>query len=569
LIAIITSTSKAAESHNRFGLRWAVQHCLLAFVLPVALFLVFRPEKYSLTPNGLDPFFYTGYVTNFDDIAREIGSNYYFVSRWSAYLPGRIFAELAGPTNGRLLYRWVLSSGVLLSVWSLGRRWQWSLSQELIVGFSILASPIFARALFTDYVEHFVVPAGCVLLSQALHVSRPPARSIALGVLLALLVVANPYSVVAAVPPLLVYSFGAPNPLTQTAKRSFLIVLGFGSTLLMGLVWFRSRYGIDDVYAPTVSFVRNNTGFVDPLKSPNVQWMAAFLWIYIPGVLLVVFRCNRTLWKKYRHHGGAALWWITLVIYGFQWVDQFLRDGPSLELPYYFVLVYPTIALLTALIVGSVVWTRFTGILTVACWAVLLLRLGPFRNRIAEGLAGLALIGVVLIVVVGISRKFPVSAAALLVLVVVSMQVAAPSYDPTSYHPYNLSPEYQNVFGGETARTDSLLEDTIWLEDELDLLPTDAGLFFAASGEATNMVGIYGPHVTGHLVAISDTFPPIDEPMLASLKAFGANPIVLFGPRENVDRAREVFGQYFVFSELDLGSSPRLGYHLVVLNRSR
>jgi hypothetical protein len=552
---------------SREQVKWWFGHCVASLALPVVLFWATRPEQYSLTPNGLDPFFYTGYVTNFDDIAREIGDKYYFVSRWSAYLPGRLFAELAGPSNGRLWYRLFLTSAVLLSFWSLGRRWEWKAGQKLLVGLSIVASPIFARSLFTDYVEHFVVPAGCVLVSQAMHTSRTVARSLVLGVLFALIAVANPYAILPVLPALLVYCVSLPPSPFEILKRGVPIGLGASLTIIAGLFWYRSHYGIQNVYLPTFTFMRNNVGFVDPLRSPRLDWMTAFLWIYVPGLILVVMRFGKTFWNDAKAGGYTIVWWILASFYAFQWFDQFLRHGPSLEIPYYFVLIYPATALVLALLIGSKRWTLAQVSFMTVSWILLVLRIGPLKYRMPNRIGILAGLVIAVVFILLISKWSRPISLSLLVLLIISSQVSAPVYDPSSYHPYNLSPEYSKVFAGDQTKSAGLFGDTLWMESELDKLPSDSGLFFCAGGEATNMVGVYGPHVTGHLVQLPENGGALAAPMLASLVAFRSHPIVLFGPPSFVAKARSMLETQLPLRYMDLGTSPVLRYQLSILNR--
>ena len=77
------SSDTASRGDDRRWL-WFVSYCA---ALPVALFLALQPERYSLTPNSLDPVFYTGYASNFDDVLNAAGDRHYFVTRWTAYYP--------------------------------------------------------------------------------------------------------------------------------------------------------------------------------------------------------------------------------------------------------------------------------------------------------------------------------------------------------------------------------------------------------------------------------------------------------------------------------------------------
>ena len=76
--------------------RWPSREVAAALALSLVLYVVLRPENYGLTPTHLDPFFYSGYAINFDDVMNAVQDRHYFVSRWSAYYPGYIADALAG-----------------------------------------------------------------------------------------------------------------------------------------------------------------------------------------------------------------------------------------------------------------------------------------------------------------------------------------------------------------------------------------------------------------------------------------------------------------------------------------
>jgi hypothetical protein len=186
---VIGVVSFGSSGPNR---RWWLTRLPLSAVFSCVIFFGLRPEPFGLTPNGLDPFFYTGYAINFHELIREIGGRYYFVSRWSSYYPNYLLTKLLGDTAGRLAWRYLLSIAILLSIWHLGRRWKWSLHLELLVGLTVLTMPMFARAFLTDYVEYSVVAYGLLLAVQCLESEHTNFRSMAIGVLCGTILVANP-----------------------------------------------------------------------------------------------------------------------------------------------------------------------------------------------------------------------------------------------------------------------------------------------------------------------------------------------------------------------------------------
>jgi len=202
-----------------------------AVILPLVLYLVLRPENYGLTPNSLDPVFYSGYATNFDDILNAVGGRHYFVSRWSSYLPMYLFSRVFGPFTGRLLWRLVMAAGILVTLWLFGRRHHWNRAQQFLIGVLVLTMPMFVRAFFTDYGEHFVVAFGIVLVCLCLRERQTIASTLAIGTVAALLVVANPIAVTAVGPPLVACLLALPAA-AAGAVIDVVVLLGLGALAL-------------------------------------------------------------------------------------------------------------------------------------------------------------------------------------------------------------------------------------------------------------------------------------------------------------------------------------------------
>ena len=100
-----------------------------------------------------------------------------------------------------------------------------------------------------------------------------------------------------------------------------------------------------------------------------------------------------------------------------------------------------------------------------------------------------------------IGKRSPAGAVGLAVIFGLFAQVAAPPYRPFEYHPFDDSPGYDTVFfSPATSRSSRDFAEALWLEDQLDSLPTDVNLFFAPSASATNVTGIYAPIVTHKLL---------------------------------------------------------------------
>lgn len=493
-----TASAEESRSDSR---RWWRHHFAWAFIIPPALFVLLRPERFGITPNFLDPFFYTGYTINFDDILREVDDDRYFVTRWSVYQPGRPFAAVFGPYWGRLALRWVVASAILLSVWHLGRQWRWSRQTELLVGLVTLTTPMFGRAFFTDYTEWFFVSFGVILICQSLEPLATVWRSALIGSLGALLVIANPLAATIIVCPGVAYIALArrrrQHPWTQVVTG----LAAFAGTFLVGYLAYRWLYGIPNVYQPTIDYAENALGVRDPLKSPRLTWMGSFTWIYIPALMLFAFAVLPPLRRVLLAHPIAVLSFLFLAVqYGYQWYEQFPRDGDGLEVSYYWALVLPALTVATAIMIGLGNWSTRSASITAAAWVAVLVVFSLVDLRMPAGwvFGGIAVacVGVVTLLALKFEVHMPI---AFLTIAALIWQVGSPRYDPSEFHPFNVDAYYERVFFEAGSQGDRSLEEAIWLEDRLDELPTDVGAYFySGGGIPAGIVGIYGPHVAGN-----------------------------------------------------------------------
>ena len=351
-----------------------VSYVAASLVLAIALYVVLRPENYGLTPNSLDPLFYSGYAINFDDVLNAAGQRHYFVSRWTAYLPGYVSDQIAGPFLGRLLLRLVLASLVLSSLWVLGARQRWTWAQRVFIGGLVVSMPMFTRAFFTDYVEYMVVALGICLVALCLRENASVGSSALVGALAAAIVIANPIAITAVAVPLGVYILLASSGVRRRLAMSATVVVAGILLVSVGLIWFRWRYGLENVYRPSIEFARNYEGR-DGFKSPRLDWLWYFTWLFATPLILVVAAGVgiRRVVRFERFEIAAFV--LCGLQYAYQWIDQFVRDGNGLEVSYYWSFAYPTFAVALALLVGKITAdTRsLTLYLLLAGWVVVLL----------------------------------------------------------------------------------------------------------------------------------------------------------------------------------------------------
>src|SRR3954469_13972284 len=127
----------------------------LLLVSPLAAFwlMQFKPV---MQDGFLDPYFYTGYITNFQDMFARSGATYYGV-RFGLILPGHLAVSLFGPIHGYFVLRYVLALVAGMPFYFLVRQ-LYGAGIALPVYVLLLTSPFFARTLLWDHPDAAGMP---------------------------------------------------------------------------------------------------------------------------------------------------------------------------------------------------------------------------------------------------------------------------------------------------------------------------------------------------------------------------------------------------------------------------
>ncbi|MEZ5409916.1 MAG: hypothetical protein R2761_17945 [Acidimicrobiales bacterium] len=560
------AVARLGRLHRVGGDRF-VHRLAAAILLPLVLFLVLQPETFGITPNNLDPMFYTGLGINFDD-AVKVGANHYFITRWSAWYPLYLADQVAGPFWGRLVLRWAATSAVLIGLWHLRPRWTWP--QRLLSGAVLVTMPMFLRPLMTDYTEYAIVLFGLGLVTVALREpERQSARTAAVaGVFTGLLAVANPLTVLMVVPPLALMVLA--NSRWLPAKLINSVVIGVTAALVVavGLAWFRWLYDIPNIYQPTIDFLRNPPG-PDLLRSPNRSWLARFTWLYVPpftaGVAALASlrpetRLDRLEWQAV---GLSVVQWLV------QWADQFLRHGTGLELSYYWSFSFPTlgiaVAMVTARLASHIDLRRAAAV--VAGLVALLLIGVPSWLRLPHKFGFVALsLAVALAIGLLLRRRSTLPGLSLFVAYVTLTQVGAPPYHPLAYHFFDASPRYDHLFWGDGDQAEEIYREAVWFEREMDKVPDDEdSVFLTIDNTAGPIQGIYHPHVGGQLIGFdkeTNRLRPIDRLLLLTGRW---SELSILGPPDKVAAAIDTLARELPLPapSIDEVHDSDLGFRLV------
>jgi hypothetical protein len=541
----------------------------LSIGLPLGLYLILRPENYGLTPNTLDPMFYTGYSINFDDILNAVADRHYFVSRWSVYLPMSVADRLFGPIAGRLLWRLALASLILLALWALGRRWSWNTAQRLLIGTVVLSTPFFVRAFFTDYAEYIIVALGVCLICLCLRTQHRWWSATAIGLLAGLILVANPVAASFVVFPLAAAVAIGARGIRGRVWLITLMLAGGATVILGGLVLFRWRYGLDNVYQPSIDFARwYQAPNPDPWRSPSLNWLGSFTWLYTaPALVLTAIGLSVTRVVRFDRVEITALG-LCAIQFVYQWFDQFLRGGYGMEVPFYWAYSVPSILVALAVLIGRLsagVHRKWLAAIGVG-WVALLLIGVPDGVRFPAGF-GFALLALVAIAAaVGLAPRSKTASLSILLVLVAWMQIGAPTWDE-AYLGLNKSPKYDELYRQAGNQSETVFDEAIWFERQMDRISNDAtASFVSAGGWSASIVGLYAPHVTGRWIQ-PDADGRIPAGTTTELRA-GTRPIVaLLGPPADVDRAlRHLTDDVDIDTVLlDETHDSALKYRLVVL----
>jgi len=424
----------------------------LAAVLAVAGFALFRPDWFHIQ-NGLDPFFYTGLSLNLSEAIDYGADAHYFLSRWTLYMPELLAQRLLGPSVGFVATRLVLLTlaGVGLAFLRPATSRRLDLVPVAVIG---LFSPLVVRAVFVDYSDAIVVPCGLVMLALAARGRVGVRTSVAIGVLGAAAVVANTFAVVMVaitVGGYLARSLRRPGRLLAQMAA----VLAAGTVVVgAGLVLFRWRYGIPNVYSPAISFVRDNAGNRDPLKSRRLLWLHFRLWVFLPPLLLAAAAALRA--GRVIRLGSAELvvLGVAAVQYVFQVLYQLVLDGSTLEIHYYFSYMVPAYSAALAVVLYALL-QRCSKLATWAATAAVVALLAAWRHLPEVHLASWAtfVAGVLAVGVIGgaLARRLPVLLPLGVAAVALAAQLAPPTREPILPGELRVQAGYDTVYRGGTS----------------------------------------------------------------------------------------------------------------------
>lgn len=537
----------------------------------VAIFL--KPDLFGLVPNGLDPMFYLGYEINLDDALDVAGNRHYFVSRWTSYLPAHFTSIIFGPYWGRIVLRLLMVSVLSEAIWRFLANLEIRAHARLLSIFLLVTSPLFVRAFTTDYPEYFIIWASLLMAVLSFTERATWKRSVLMGALAASISIANPTATILSSFILANYVFNEiyAREFHKVLKQAFVVLLSFLTVILSGFVLFKYWYGVENIYQPTLDFIKNYASpDVDGWRTPTKKWLGFFGWIYLPilysaGAISIVKSSDSNTRKVLSRCVS-----LTLLIFSVH-VYLEINNGHALETSYYWSMLLSP-ALLTFMLVTSAVFThlrvRYSLLLAGIVFSLYILEI-PQKLRLPHGYSLIAIIGMATIVLVIVSKHKAGIAVFSLVILSIWLQIGSPNYAVFTNGGDLNTPKYDLIYGESASKSNEILQETIWFLNQMDKIPSDSfSTFLPVGGWSYAIVGTYIPHPFGRALtpASSDKVfsPNAREELLFGYK----KKLVIFGDgveaEKMLQRVKKEIPEVSVIR--DETNSGGLSYRLIAID---
>jgi hypothetical protein len=339
--------------------RWL--EILLLLALPVLTFWFFnmRPVHQA---SSLDPYFYTGYINNAEDMLKRFGLPYYAV-RFGLIVPGRFFNWAFGAEPGYFVFRYVLSLVSGIPLYFLARR-KFSHHVGLLAYCALILSPWFARTLLWDHPDASGVPylmaAMCLVL-----LGRTPSwwRDGLAGCCVSLAVNSNVFT--GAIFGIFGACYVALSLLYGTGWRTLLarmptFTAGFALVLAGGYAYYWHVFGEPrNIFKPTFEMTHLlSSGGMKNYRLTGYQWLLERYYVLVP--VLIALSCLAVCVRRRLQFEAVVCVASGTAVIGFYFVHQFLMAGDTLQLFYYTSYALPTTFLMLVCIWQSL-WESFTG----------------------------------------------------------------------------------------------------------------------------------------------------------------------------------------------------------------
>jgi hypothetical protein len=340
--------------------QWPERIYLLLFPLIAFWGLHYLPRVQN---HFLDPYVYTGFINNFSDLFERFGLTYYGV-RFGLILPARAATAIFGPEIGYFVLRYLLALLFGISLYRVCKRYL-STAVAIVIYAIAVGTPYFARALLWDHPDATGVPflTAAICLFLLGHERRYGMSDFLAGCCAAMAIHSNVFTLALAVILAIVYfvcSVFYGEPALDTVKRFLYSVAGALTITILGAVYYGLSVGYFDIFHVTLdTAVSLSKGGFRQWRLNGFDWTFTNYHVFLPIWLSI---CTILIALRRRPSFFAAV--VTLfgiAVTTFYYVHQFLLEGDSLQLFYYFSYAAPSVFLMLALILEDFRETARTG----------------------------------------------------------------------------------------------------------------------------------------------------------------------------------------------------------------
>jgi Dolichyl-phosphate-mannose-protein mannosyltransferase len=322
---------------------------LLLVPLLAFLALHFEPVEQN---HMLDPYLYTGYIHNFQDLMARYGVTYYGV-RFGLLFPARLSTALFGNQGGYLALRYALALVFGVPLYRVAKQYL-GMPVAMAVYSIALSSPFLARALLWDHPDAtgvpFLMASICLLLEDPDHGRWRPLLA---GCCLGLAGNSNIFTV--AIFGIFVAVLAGLWIVTKRPWRRLFRMMGLAAAAswmvcAAGALYYWRATGYLNIFEVTfeMATLLSRGGFAT-WREHGAGWTLAFYHVYLPVWLAI---CCLVLYggAGRRHMAAAAMCWYGAAVTAFYFVHQFVLQADTLQLFYYFSYAAPAVFLMLALL---------------------------------------------------------------------------------------------------------------------------------------------------------------------------------------------------------------------------
>lgn len=358
------------------------------------LFLLLGPYSNFGAAGFLDPWYYTGYFTNFSYLMHHYGQNY-FVGRLPWIIPGLLAFRIASPETASVILNVAIVSVSLIALyWAV--RWHYGRTPAVLACCALATNPYFMSAVGWDYPDGPAIAYAFVALAFAVRPHGKPAwNTVRTAIFLTLSGLTN-LSGLPMLACILVFVFWrhrhVPREWTMDALHLAAGAAGTVAVLcpIAQVLVGKWTFFYWQIYQAMHTF--GNPGFLEKMWGAGPAFLLSASRLLAPVLLLAA--APILLWRR---KGADVAWpaWISLAVcLGLYAIEEFVFHGVALRVPYHSSYLIVPVFFLAGVLLGEMGKLKTRWVAEAATLAIAL----PFTN-IGGGLRGSAILLMILLVI--------------------------------------------------------------------------------------------------------------------------------------------------------------------------